>query len=113
MPKLIATIPTTHTVNYIIDKKGKPLISLSDFCQILDYPQNYAFNFFDALKEKMGSYWPEIGDYTEQKGEFFITVPQAYALISESNDLNRIAAAKELLEQTLTLPEICNQMFSS
>lgn len=113
MPKLIATIPTTYTVNCILDKKGKPLISLGDFCEVLDYIPGDAFNFFDILKERMGSYWPDIGNYVKQDGEWFINVPQAYALLSESNDLNRIAAAKELLEQTLPLPEITNQVFSS
>lgn len=113
MPKLIVTLPTTYIVNYILDKKGKPLISLGDFCEVIDYLPGDAFKFLDILKERMESYWPDIGNYTKQGGEWFITVPQAYALLSESEDLNRIAAAKNLLEQTLPLPEIIKQSKSS
>lgn len=107
MPKLIISLPTTCAVNYTLDKKGKPLISLGDFCQVIHYLPGDAFDFFDTLKEKMGSYWPDIGNYTKQGGGWYITVSQAYALLSECSDLNRIATAKNLLEQTI--PGIINQ----
>lgn len=107
MPKLIVSLPTTRTVYYILNKKGKPLINLNDFCEIIHYLPGDAFDFFDNLKEKMGLYWPDIGNYTKQEGGWFITVSQAYALLSECNDLNRIATAKDLLEKTI--PNIINQ----
>lgn len=107
MSKLIATVPTTYTVNCILDKKGNPLIDLEDFCRIIDYDLAGAFDFFDNLKERMGAYWPDVGNYTQQKEGWFITVPQAYVFLSESDDLNRISAAKHLLEQTL--PKAINQ----
>lgn len=107
MPKLIISLPTTCDVNYILDKKGKPLISLGDFCEVIHYPPGDAFDFIDTFKEKMRSYWPDIGNYVKQDGGWYITVPQAYALLSECDDLKRIATAKNLLEQTI--PGIINQ----
>ena len=107
MPKLIVSFPTTCAVYYILDKKGKPLISLGDFCQVIHYLPGDAFAFFDDLKERMGSYWPDIGNYVKQGGGWFITVPQAYALLSECDDSNRIATAKDLLEKTI--PNIISQ----
>lgn len=107
MPKLTVPLPTTCTVYYILDKKGRPLISLADFCQVINYLPGDAFDFLDTLKEKMGPCWPDIGNYTKQEGGWLITVPQAYALLSECDDLNRIAVAKNLLEQTI--PGVINQ----
>lgn len=107
MAKLLATLPTIYSVNYILDKKGRPLINLEDFCLILDCDLADTFDFFNNLKEKMGSYWSDVDNYTQQKEGWFITVPQAYVLLSESSSLNRINTAKYLLEQTL--PKAINQ----
>lgn len=107
MAKLIATVPTTYNVDIIRDKDGKLLINLNDFCQVLDWVLTDAFDFFDDLGEKMGSYWPEVGAYVERDGVWYITVPQAYVFLPQADDLDRINAAVALLEATL--PKAVNQ----
>lgn len=107
MAKLTATVPTTYDVNIIIDKNGKPLINLEDFCQVLDFTFADSFDFFDDLGKKMGSYWPEVGAYVERDSIWYITVPQAYALLPEADDLGRIRSALFLLD--IALPEAVNQ----
>lgn len=107
MAKLTTTVPTTYDVNIIIDKNGKPLINLEDFCQVLDWVLTDAFDFFDDLGEKMGSYWPKVGAYVERDGAWYITVQQAYVFIPQAEDLGRIHAANTLLEHAL--PKLLNQ----
>lgn len=107
MAKLTAAVPTKYTVNVILDKDGKPLINLNDFSQVLDWVLTDAFDFFDALAETMSSYWPEVGNYVERDGNWYITVPQAYVFLPQANDLDRIDAALTLLESTL--PKALNQ----
>lgn len=101
MAKLVATVPIIYNVDFIIDKEGKPLINLEDFCQVLNWVLTDAFDFFDDLKEKMNLFWPEVGNYVEHDGKWYITIAQAYILISQSDDVNRSGAAVYLLEQTL------------
>ena len=107
MTKLVATVPTTYDVNFIIDKDGKPLICLEDFCRVLDWDFADAFDFFDSLGKTMGSYWPEAGAYVERDGIWYITVPQAYAFAAQAEDQERIKAATYMLEYTL--PKAINQ----
>ena len=107
MPKLTATIPTNYTVDVILDKDGKPLINLDDFCQVLDWVLTDAFDFFDGLDTKLSSCWPDVGAYVERDGKWYITVPQAYAFLPQAEDLSRIDAAVTLLEYTL--PKALNQ----
>lgn len=101
MPKLTATVKTTYDVNIIIDKDGKPLINLEDFCRVLDFTFGDSFDFFDSLGKTMGSYWPEVGSYVERDGVWYITVPQAYALLPQADGYDRVWAAAWLLEYTL------------
>ena len=102
MTKLVATVPTTYDVNFILDKDGKPLINLEDFCQVLDFTFADSFDFFDSFGERMKSIWPEVGSYVERDGIWYITVPQAYALLPQADGYDRIWTAACLLEHTLT-----------
>lgn len=101
MAKLVVTVPIIYNVDFIIDNEGKPLINLEDFCQVLNWVLTDAFDFFDDFKEKMDSCWPEVGSYVEHEGKWYITVAQAYILISQNEDVNRNGAAVYLLEHTL------------
>lgn len=107
MTQFVATVPTRYTINVILDKNGKPLIDLENFCELLDFTFADSFDFFDGLGKTMSSYWPEVGNYVEYEGSWYITVPQAYAFLPQADDLDRIGAALLFLETNL--PKVVNQ----
>lgn len=107
MAKLNVIVPTVYDVNIILDKEGKPRINLEDFCQVLDWVFTDALDFFNDLHEAMGSYWPGVNAYLDLDDALYITVQQAYALIPQADNVNRINAAKDLLERDL--PKALNQ----
>ena len=99
--KLTATVLNNYDVKWTYNKEGKPVIHLEDFCEVLDYTLADAFDFYEYLGKDAGSLWPEIGKITEIKEDkyinYYITVPQAYALISQIDEQDRIKAAEYLL----------------
>lgn len=101
MAKLNVIVPTVYDVNIILDKDGKPRINLEDFCRVLDWSFTCALDFFNDLHKAMGSYWPGVNAYVDIDDSLYITVQQAYALIAQADNLNRIHAAKDMLERDL------------
>ena len=107
MAKLNVIVPAVYDVNIILDKDGTPRINLEDFCRVLDLCFTDALDFFNDLPKEMVSYWPGVNAYLDLDDALHITVQQAYALIAQADNLNRIHAAKDMLERDL--PKALNQ----